>query len=70
MILEVKPDPRDPLKVEFFAAGKRLDNVRSEKIWNDKGKLTVRAVVEYDPAREAQPKSVKRGAADEVPSEE
>jgi len=50
MIVEVRPCKDDPKAVEFFAAGKRIENIKAEKIFNDRGKLSVRAVIEYKPA--------------------
>lgn len=66
MILEVRPNPKDPLGVEFFAAGKRIDNIWADRIYNDRGKLTVSAIIKYDPDKEVRHRSKQEVGEGEV----
>jgi hypothetical protein len=50
MILEVKAVPKNPTAVDILAAGKKVENVSVVRVNTERGKLTVQAVIVYDPS--------------------
>lgn len=48
MIVEVRPKKDDPYKVEFFADGKKIENISAGRIDRRGDVLTVQAIVTYD----------------------
>lgn len=72
MVIKIAPVPGNPKAVEFFAGGKKIENIRAEKIYSDRGKLTVKAVIVYDPAVAEKSGKKQKGEEkdDEVQGEE
>ena len=63
MIVEVRPKKDDPTRVEFFADGKRLENIAAGRVHRHGDVLTVQAIVTYDKAapRKEKPRKESRG---------
>lgn len=48
MIVEVRPKKDDPYRVEFFADGKKIENISAGRIDRRGDVLTIQAIVTYD----------------------